>query len=93
LSLQAVLKSGAVVSSIGTILLITFAVILFSFPVLKKCQGLGEKCEFFSTAPEPLNSLINPSFLVIALLTIAAGVSIIRFGTWYRYKKARNNIS
>jgi hypothetical protein len=26
--------------------------------------------------------------LVIALLTIAAGVLIFRFGTWYRLKKA-----
>jgi hypothetical protein len=31
---------------------------------------------------------VSPHTLVIALLTIAAGILIFRFGTWYRLKKA-----
>ena len=78
-------------SCIGTALLITFIVILIAFPVLKECQNLHGRCEFISTAPEPLKSLINPIFLSASLLIIASGVAIIRFGTWYLYKKARDN--
>ena len=79
-------------SCIGTALLITFIVILIAFPVLKECQNLHERCEFISTAPEPLKSLINPIFLSTSLLIIASGVAIIRFGTWYQYKKTRDNM-
>jgi hypothetical protein len=35
--------------------------------------------------------LINPIFLSASLLIIASGVAIIRFGTWYLYKKTRDN--
>jgi hypothetical protein len=93
LSLQIIVRSGAVLSCIGTALLITFIVILIAFPILKECQNLDEKCEFISTAPEPLKSLINPIFLSASLLIIASGVAIIRFGTWYQYKKTKDNIS
>jgi hypothetical protein len=75
------------VSCIGTALLIAFVVILLAFPVLKECQKLDERCEFISTAPKPLKSLINPIFLFTALIIIALGVAIIRFGTWYQYRK------
>lgn len=93
LSLQIIVRSGAILSCIGTALLITFIVILIAFPILKECQNLDEKCEFISTAPEPLKSLINPIFLSASLLIIASGVAIIRFGTWYQYKKTKDNIS
>jgi uncharacterized membrane protein YczE len=83
---QTVVKSGAIFSSIGIGLLIIFVMVLLLFPVLKECQRTGEKCEFSSPAPEPLKFIIKPTFLVIALLTIAIGVVIIRFGTWYYYK-------
>jgi len=83
---QTVVKSGAIFSLIGIGLLITFVMVLLLFPVLKECQRTGEKCEFSSKAPEPLKFIIKPAFLVIALLTIAIGVVIIRFGTWYYYK-------
>jgi hypothetical protein len=78
-------------SCIGIVLLITFIVILIAFPVLKECQNLHERCEFISTAPEPLKSLINPIFLSTSLLIIALGVATIRFGTWYQYKKIRDH--
>ena len=84
---QILVKSGAIFSSIGIGLLIIFAMVLLLFPVLKECQRTGEKCEFSSTAPEPLKFIIKPTFLVIALLAIAIGVAIIRFGTRYYYKK------
>jgi hypothetical protein len=31
--------------------------------------------------------LINPVFLITVLIIIASGVAIIRFGTWYQYRK------
>ena len=40
------------------------------------------------TAPGILRTLVSPHTLVVALLTIAAGILIFRFGTWYRLKKA-----
>jgi hypothetical protein len=64
-----------------------FIVILLAFPILKECQKLDERCEFTSTAPMPLRSMINPVFLFAVLIIIASGVAIIRFGIWYQYRK------
>lgn len=87
MSLQIIVRSGAILSCIGTALLIMFIAILLAFPILKECQDIDERCEFISKAPMPLRSLINPVFLFTALIIIALGVAIIRFGTWYQYRK------
>jgi hypothetical protein len=88
LDLQAIVKSGAISSTIGVALLITFVIVLLAFPLLKECQNFGEKkCEFYSSAPEPLKFILKPIFLVIALIVIAIGVIIIRVGTWYVCRK------
>jgi predicted secreted protein len=92
LGLQAIIKSGAVFSTIGVVLLIAFIIVLLTFPVLKECQNSNKKCQFSSTAPNPLKFIVKPTFLVTALVAIAIGVSIIRFGTWYHHKTKRNDI-
>lgn len=89
---QTIVKSGAVFSTIGVALLIAFIIVLLAFPVLKECQDSGKKCEFSSTAPKPLKFIVKPTFLVIALLAIAIGVVIIRFGTWYHHEAIGNDI-
>jgi predicted secreted protein len=87
LRLQTIIKSGAVLSTVGVALLISFIVVLLVFPVIKECQNSNKKCEFSSTAPDPLEFVVKPIFLVTSLVVIAIGVSIIRFGTWYHHKK------
>ncbi len=79
-------KSGAIVSSIGVTLLVIFAVILLAFPVIKNCPG-DQKCSYHSTAPGVLQSIVQPSFLAISLITISAGVLILRLGRWIGSKK------
>lgn len=78
-------KSGAIVSSIGVVLMIIFVVILLSFPVIKNCGG-DQKCSYRSTAPGQLQSIVQPSFLAASLITISAGVLILRFGRWLESK-------
>jgi hypothetical protein len=90
MSSQTLIRSGAILSCIGTALLITFVGILIAFPVLKECQNMHKKCEYISKAPLPLKSLINPFFLSGSLFTIALGVGFIRFGTWYQCKKTND---
>lgn len=79
-------KSGVIVSSIGVALLVTFAVILLAFPVVKNCPG-AHKCSYHSTAPGAFQSIVQPSFLAISLITISAGVLILRLGRWIESKK------
>jgi len=70
-------KSGAVISSIGVIMLILFGLALLIFPVIKTCE---KSCVYISTAPEHIRQIINPLFISISLLLISFGIFSIRFG-------------
>ena len=70
-----VIKSGAIISTIGIIMLILFGSILLIFPVIKTCE---RNCIFVSTAPQYLKQLINPIFLFVSLILISLGVFLIR---------------
>ncbi len=83
-------KSGAIVSSIGVALLVIFVVILLAFPVIKNCIA-DEKCTYHSTAPGALQSIVHPGFLAISLITISAGVLILRLSRWLDAKKHEND--
>jgi hypothetical protein len=74
-----IIKSGAIISTIGVIMLILFGAILLVFPVIKKCE---RNCIFVSTAPQYLKQLINPLFLFISLMLISLGVFLIRIVKW-----------
>jgi len=82
-------KSGAIVSSAGVALLVAFVVVLLAFPVIKECEGGEERCSYTSTAPEQLAAIVQPGFLAITLLIIAAGVFMVRFSRWRNDKKTR----
>jgi Zn-dependent protease with chaperone function len=77
-------KAGAIVSSAGVALLVTFVVILLVFPVTKECES--GKCTFTSAAPGSLQPIVSPAFLAIALLTIAAGILMVRYSRWRESK-------
>lgn len=79
-------KAGAIVSSAGVALLIAFVVVLLTFPVNKECEG-GERCSYTSTAPEQLAAIVQPAYLAVSLMIIAAGVFMVRFGRWKTDKK------
>lgn len=81
-----VIKVGAVIASIGTILLIIFATVLLVFPITKSCDN-ESKCIYISNAPYPLNLILAPIVLVIILLIIAGGIAMIRLGKWSFNKK------
>lgn len=83
-----IIKCGAVCSLIGTFILILLVLVIVIFPVQKICKSNESDCQYISTAPGILRTLVSPHTLVIALLTIAAGILIFRFGTWYKLKKA-----
>jgi len=86
--LEVLTKSGAIVSSGGIALLIAFVVVLLAFPVNKKCEA-GDTCLYISTAPEPLAGIIQPGYLAVTLMIIAAGVFMVRFGRWKSDKKMK----
>lgn len=77
-----IIRAGAIFSSFGTALLILFLIILLSFPIEKDCSK-HQGCEFYSIAPEPLNYLVSPSFVVTTLFVISAGVLVMRFARRY----------
>ncbi len=87
MSLEAVAKSGAIVSSAGFALFIAFVGVLLAFPVDEEC--VGEECTYTSTAPAQLASIVQPGFLAISLLIIAAGVFMVRFSRWKSDKKTK----
>lgn len=91
MSTEVLAKSGAIVSSAGVALMITFVVVLLVFPVIKNCDQDG-KCSYRSTAPVQLQSIVEPSFLAISLLTISAGVLVLRFSRWRERKQASNKL-
>lgn len=80
-------KSGAIVSSAGVALFVSFVVVLLVFPVVKQCNS-NQKCSFSSTAPEQLKLIVQPNFLALSLLLTAAGVIMVRFG---RRNRLHNN--
>jgi hypothetical protein len=84
------IKTGALLSIIGTAILIVFAFVLLVFPVSKVCPSDGNVCAYVSEAPAPLRIMLNPYMLVISLLIIACGVCFFRFGYWYLNKRKRN---
>lgn len=83
-------KSGAIVSSAGIALLIAFIVVLLAFPVNKKCEA-GETCSYISTAPEQLAAIVQPGYLAVTLIIIAAGVFMVRVGRWKSDKKTKGS--
>ena len=88
--LETLAKSGAIVSSAGVALMVVFVIVLLSFPVIKNCDESG-RCSYRSTAPGELQSVVQPSFLAISLITISAGVVILRFSRWLESKKSEND--
>jgi hypothetical protein len=89
MSLETLARSGAIVSSAGVALMVIFVVALLAFPVIKNC-GESEKCTYQSTAPGELQPIVQPSFLAISLITISAGVLVLRFSRWLEGKKSEN---
>lgn len=83
-----IIKCGAIFSLIGTIIMIILVSVILIFPVQKNCIINESDCQFISTAPGILKSIVNPLTLVTALLTIAAGLLIFRFGTRYKLRKS-----
>ena len=77
-----IIKVGAVIASIGTILLVVFAFVLLLFPITKSCNDIP-KCIYISNAPYPLSLMITPIVLVMILLIISAGIAMIRLGKWF----------
>ncbi len=83
-----IIKAGAVSALIGTFILILLVLVIVIFPIQKNCDSDNEDCEYISTAPNILKTVVAPQTLVISLLTIAAGILIFRFGTWFKLKKS-----
>ena len=77
-------KAGAITSTAGVAMLVAFVTALLVFPVVKECQGAD--CNFESTAPEQLKSIINPGFFASSLLVIATGIVMIRYSRWRESK-------
>lgn len=73
-------KPGAIVSTAGVAMFIAFVLILVIFPVIKACEEGDNNCMYTSGAPPPLNIIVQPAYLAAALLLIAAGVLMVRFG-------------
>ncbi len=78
------IRSGAVLSSLGAILLVIISIVLLAYPIISDCHD--GKCTLTSSAPNPLNALVKPNLVAISIGVIALGVAIIRFGTWYQLK-------
>ena len=77
------IRAGAIFSSVGIILLALLILALLIFPVVKSCHN-QEQCDYYTTAPEPLNYFITPVFVTLDLFVIATGVLFMRFARWHR---------
>jgi len=91
MSLVALGRAGAIVSSAGVAFMVVFVITLLAFPVIKYCNEGGAKCSYRSTAPAQLQSVVQPAFLAISLLTISGGILLLRLARWLeskRYEKA-----
>lgn len=84
LKYRRMIKLGAVVSTVGVIMLILFGSILLLFPVTKNCEIT---CTYILDAPNFLRQVISPLFLFISLILISSGVLLIRIGNRQLYKK------
>ena len=82
------IKCGAILSLTGTIIMIILVTVILIFPVQKNCNSNDSDCQFVSTAPGIVTSIVSPLTLVTALLTISAGLLIFRFGTRYKLRKS-----
>jgi hypothetical protein len=91
LSIEVIAKSGALLSTAGVALLVAFVAVLLAFPVNKDCER-GEKCSYTSTAPEQLATIVQPGFLAVSLMTIAAGVFMVRFSRWKSEKNTKDRL-
>lgn len=83
-----IIKCGAIFSLIGTVIMIILVLVILIFPLQKNCISNDSDCQFNSTAPGILRLIVNPLTLVIALLTISAGLLIFRFGTRCKLRKS-----
>jgi hypothetical protein len=88
INIDNIIKCGAVFSLIGTVIMIILVSVIVIFPVQKNCDSNDSDCQFISTAPGILRSIVSPLTLVTALLTIATGLLIFRFGTRYKLRKS-----
>lgn len=88
INIDNIIKCGAVFSLIGTVIMIILVSVILIFPVQKNCNSNDFDCQFISTAPGILRSIVSPLTLVTALLTIATGLLIFRFGTRYKLRKS-----
>jgi high-affinity nickel permease len=88
INIDNIIKCGAVFSLIGTVNMIILVSVILIFPVQKNCDSNDSDCQFISTAPGILRSIVSPLTLVTALLTIATGLLIFRFGTRYKLRKS-----
>lgn len=82
------IKSGAILSSIGVIMLVLISVVLLAYPIINDCHD--HNCTLASSAPNPLNTLVKPNLLAISISVIAVGVALIRFGIWYEFRSKQN---
>lgn len=88
INIDNIIKCGAVFSLIGTVIMIILVSVILIFPVQKNCDSNDSNCQFISTAPGILGSIVSPLTLVTALFTIATGLLIFRFGTRYKLRKS-----
>lgn len=88
INIDNIIKCGAVFSLIGTVIMIILVSVILIFPVQKNCDSNESDCQYISTAPGILGSIVSPLTLVTALLTIATGLLIFRFGTRYKLRKS-----
>ncbi len=78
-------ETGALVATAGVIMFVAFVVILVVFPVEKTCLAEND-CTYASTAPQPYGMLVSQWFLAVSLITIAAGILLIRLGRYLDHK-------
>jgi hypothetical protein len=88
INIDNIIKCGAVFSLTGTVIMIILVSVILIFPVQKNCDSNDSDCQYISTAPGILRSIVSPLALVTALLTIATGLLIFRFGTRYKLRKS-----
>lgn len=88
INIDNIIKCGAVFSLIGTVIMIILVSVILIFPVQKNCDSNDSNCQYISTAPGILGSIVSPLTLVTALFTIATGLLIFRFGTRYKLRKS-----
>ncbi|MDR4489364.1 MAG: hypothetical protein AB7V56_01150 [Candidatus Nitrosocosmicus sp.] len=79
-----IIKLGAVISTVGVVMIISFGLTLLLFPVTKICD---HRCDYILSAPDLLKRIINPLFLFVSLILISMGVFLIRIGNRQIYKK------